>query len=426
VDTSSLLGREIKALSLRANFSWTFVGNVIYAGTQWGLTILMTKQFSPEVFGRFALALSIVTPIFTAGALQLRAVMVSDETDTIPFSSYLSLRILTSFFSIILVLIIGIFGNFSSQFFYLMLFLGLGQGIIMIKDIYQGVMQRNERMDFASFSRVLQGIISLLVAVILSLYTKNVVFVTVGMFIGRFFTLIAYDLPIIRSISRHRVIESRKRNKGINFKELWSLTRIAFPMGIVTLLISLHVNIPRYFLALSFGEEAVGFFAAVATYLALEEIVISALGQSAAHRLASCYVSARKEYFRLLGKLTFIGIIIGGLGVILSLFWGKEIITIFFRKEYAVYTNVLIWLMIARVFLNIYNFAGYSLTAARKFSVQVWISGLMTGSLFLASWLFIPKHAGLGAAWAILLSAVIGLFASVFAMREDLFGKKGY
>jgi O-antigen/teichoic acid export membrane protein len=424
VNISSSLGKEMKALSLRENFSWTFIGNIIYAGTQWGLTVLMTKQFSPEVFGRFALALSIVTPVFTAGALQLRAVMVSDETEAIPFSNYLSLRILTSFLSIILVLLIGIFGNFPSQTFYMMLFLGLGQGIIMIKDIYQGVMQRNERMDFASFSRVLQGIISLLAAGILSLYMKNVVFVTLGMFIGRFFTLIAYDLPIIGSISRHKGCESRKRYKGINFKELWFLTKIALPMGMVTLLISLHVNIPRYFLALSFGEEAVGFFAAVATYMALEEIVISALGQSAAHRLATLYISNRKAYLRLLGRLTFIGIIIGGLGVILSLFCGNEIITIFFRKEYAVYTNVLVWLMIARVFLNIYNFTGYGMTAARKFNVQVWISGLMTGSLFLASWLFIPKYAGLGAAWAILFSAVMGLLASIFVMKEDIFRGK--
>ncbi|MGI8856402.1 MAG: hypothetical protein ACR2JW_11675, partial [Thermomicrobiales bacterium] len=51
------------ARSLRANFSWTFVGNVVYAACQWGMLVVLAKLGSPEVVGQFALGLAITAPV---------------------------------------------------------------------------------------------------------------------------------------------------------------------------------------------------------------------------------------------------------------------------------------------------------------------------------------------------------------------------
>src|SRR4051794_16358727 len=65
-------------LSLRANFTWTFVGNVIYAACQWGMLVVLAKVARPETVGNFALALAVTAPVIMLTNLQLRAVQATD------------------------------------------------------------------------------------------------------------------------------------------------------------------------------------------------------------------------------------------------------------------------------------------------------------------------------------------------------------
>ena len=58
-------------LSLRANFSWTFAGNVVYAGCQWGMLVMLGELGSPEMVGQFALGLTVTAPVVMFTRLQL-------------------------------------------------------------------------------------------------------------------------------------------------------------------------------------------------------------------------------------------------------------------------------------------------------------------------------------------------------------------
>src|SRR5690606_15019377 len=91
------------------------------------------------------------------------------------------------------------------------------------------------------------------------------------------------------------------------------LTSIAFPLGLVMLLLSLNTNLPRYFIQHEYGERALGFYSAIAYLMIAGTIVVSALGQSASPRLARQYAEGNlSAYKRLLSKLILVGI---GLGV---------------------------------------------------------------------------------------------------------------
>jgi hypothetical protein len=48
-------GVHLPRLSLRLNFSWTMVGNFVYAGCQWGMLMVLAKLGTPEIVGTFAL-----------------------------------------------------------------------------------------------------------------------------------------------------------------------------------------------------------------------------------------------------------------------------------------------------------------------------------------------------------------------------------
>src|SRR5437773_7116585 len=72
-----------KRQSFFFNAAKLFSGNILYIATQWGLLVVLTKFFAPEEFGKYALALAIVTPIFSISALQLRSVFVTSTSDDI-------------------------------------------------------------------------------------------------------------------------------------------------------------------------------------------------------------------------------------------------------------------------------------------------------------------------------------------------------
>ena len=40
-----------KPITLRRNFSWTFVGNLVYSGCQWGMLVVLAKLGSPGMVG---------------------------------------------------------------------------------------------------------------------------------------------------------------------------------------------------------------------------------------------------------------------------------------------------------------------------------------------------------------------------------------
>src|SRR5258708_4439080 len=52
--------------SLTADFSWTFVGNAIYAAGQFAILMLLTKLVRPELVGQYALGLALVYPVKSA------------------------------------------------------------------------------------------------------------------------------------------------------------------------------------------------------------------------------------------------------------------------------------------------------------------------------------------------------------------------
>ncbi|HTA56503.1 MAG TPA: hypothetical protein VK805_00005, partial [Candidatus Baltobacteraceae bacterium] len=56
--------------SLTADFSWTFVGNAIYAAGQFATLMLLAKMVRPEQVGQYALGLALVYPVMMLSNMQ--------------------------------------------------------------------------------------------------------------------------------------------------------------------------------------------------------------------------------------------------------------------------------------------------------------------------------------------------------------------
>ena len=122
-----------RPLSLRSNFSWTFAGNVVYAGCQWGMLMVLAKLGSPERVGQFALGLALTAPVIMLTNLQLRAIQATDARREYRFGHYLALRLATTALS--LLVIAGIACGYRLETALVILAVGLSKAFESLSDV---------------------------------------------------------------------------------------------------------------------------------------------------------------------------------------------------------------------------------------------------------------------------------------------------
>jgi O-antigen/teichoic acid export membrane protein len=403
-------------LSLRQNFSWSLVGNVIYAATQGGILVALAHFGTPETVGQFALGLAITAPIIMFSNLQLRSVLATDAKRTHPFSHYLILRTSTTGLALLVIAGVVYIGGFQSTTALVIVLVGLAKALESMSDVYYGLLQQHERMDRIAQSLILRGLLSL-VAVVGVLYaTGSLAAAVLGMAAVWAAVLALFDAPSgLRLLKQHT--EFGVTEKAFLYapltKPIAKLASTALPLGFVVLLISLSTNIPSYFIQGHLGTWELGIFAALAYLMVAGNTVVGALGQSASPRLAQLYAAGNTTAFRnLLGKLVAIGVGLGGGGVFVATLLGEPLLRLLYGVEFAAFSTLLVWLMIAAALAYVASFMGYGMTAARLFRIQVPVFVLVSLSTLTSCLFLVPAYGLLGGAWALMIGASVQLIAS--------------
>ena len=107
-------GGLLEGFAASGKFSWTFAGNVVYSGSQWGMLMVLAKLGSPEMVGQFALGLAVTAPVIMFANLQLRGVQATDARREYRFGHYLALRLFTTALAILVITGI-VFGRVSTE-----------------------------------------------------------------------------------------------------------------------------------------------------------------------------------------------------------------------------------------------------------------------------------------------------------------------
>ena len=150
----------VRGLSLRANFSWTFVGNSVYSACQWGALVALAKLSSPLVVGQYSLGVAIAAPVISLTGLQIRSVIASDVRETYKFGEYVGFRILSTVLAMLAILAIPIVLHSGPLMTLLTFVVGLSLAIENISDVYYARLQYIDRMDRIAISQMIRGPLS--------------------------------------------------------------------------------------------------------------------------------------------------------------------------------------------------------------------------------------------------------------------------
>jgi O-antigen/teichoic acid export membrane protein len=417
-------------LSLRINFTWTFFGNLIYAACSWAMLIALAKFGTTEDVGQFALGLAVTAPIILFANLQLRNLQATDSRREYLFRDYLGLRLIMLFVALVVIVAVALLSGYQYETALTIIIIGIGKAIDSLSDVIYGLLQQNEQMKRISVSTTLKGIFSLVMLIAGKILTGSILGAALGWAIASVIVFCFYD---IRSAMLIQVAEKLLNSKSAaqqdslipRFKRasLRKLIWLTLPLGLTAMLLSLHGNIPRYYISHYLGEDALGIFASIAFLVTVGDLTLNAMGQVISPRLAKYYTSQnRAAYEKLFLRFLGLGLLMGTLGIIAVLVFGRQILTLIYGSEYAESTNVLFWIAIETSISFVASSLGYALTSARILNVQPIIVLVGVGATVLLCIVLIPAYGLLGAAWAtlgaIIVQTILLLLAGTAIVRR--------
>jgi O-antigen/teichoic acid export membrane protein len=152
------------------------------------------------------------------------------------------------------------------------------------------------------------------------------------------------------------------------------LAALAWPMGVISTLLSLQANVPQYVIQQLLGAAAVGTFAVLAYPFLLGNIAVTAMGQAAAPQFADAIRRDDAGAFRRVLLLTTMsGAALGGAVVVATWIGGAYFLELFYSAAYTQYSPLFTVLACATAVRYAYLPVGVAITAQRRLGIQLWI-----------------------------------------------------
>ena len=397
--------------SLTRNFTSSVAGNVVYAACQWGTMVALAKLGSPDLVGGFALALALTAPAVVFSQLNLRAVQATDVRGEYAFADYLAVRLVTTSLVMALLTAFILWSGYRGGIVSVIVLVGAAKAIDSLTDVLLGEWQRTERLDAVSVVYAINGIASLSGLVAALVATRSLTLAAFAYAAGS-------AVALVTAVGLHpRITGHGVPRPTSNVPRLWTLVKIALPLGPVMLLVTLSGSIPRYFVSAALGNHALGIFAALSYLVVAGTTLVGAMGQSLSPRLARQYSSGDLRGFgRLLVRFALSAAALGVCGVAVATLAGRPILSLMYSAEYGAASGVLVVVMLAGGLSYVGSVLGYGLTAARQFSAQLPLMACSVAVTGAAAAFLVPRIGITGAAWASALGAGAQIVGSVMLL----------
>lgn len=420
-DPNLMANARTGALPLRKNVVWISVGEGVDLISQWGLLAILSKLMDVGAVGLFGLAMAVIVPVTQLFDLGLRKAQATDVAGEYHFNHYFSLRVVTSSVALLLIILIGSALGVGVYGWTVVFLMALAKVIEGQSDVFHGLFQYHGRMDYIARARMLRGPLGLSLFALGILVTGDQRVASLGLIVAAFAVFLLSDVRLARRFLTVAGAEDGRGNlsdtdthKAIAFvwdmKRMSALIRQVLPLGVVALLASLQMNIPRYSLEHQQGLEALGYFTAVSVLYSATARMANAMAHSASASMARGFAAAdRRSVVVLYGKLGVLGLLLGVGGVLAVMIMGREILTVLYTEAYADYADILVLVMIAAAIRHLGSMWQLGIVAARRFRLHLmqYIGNIAVTAV--ASVLLIGPYGVAGAAYVLIIVALFNL-----------------
>ena len=246
-----------EGLSLQKNMAWNSVGSLVYLGCSWLTTVLVvTLSSNYSDSGALAVAMSVGNLTSAIVAFKVRPIQVSLPESGGTSGDFVGLRVVTSLVALLFTVAYCLLSVSPENYLVVALY-ALFKVVESFVDVYHGIFQKYNRLDFAGKSQIVRGVL-LLVSFVLGFTVFNSLVTSIClMTVTSALSITLYDLPRARLFGTIR--------PRFDLKVIARLAKICVAGFVSSLLITMVVSITRQAYGLGYGNEELGHYAAVAT-----------------------------------------------------------------------------------------------------------------------------------------------------------------
>lgn len=388
---------------INKNIFWNAVGNTAYNGLQWLITVIVTRRAGFGEAGILALAMSLSLTFRTVAYFGIRNFQVSDNKNRYSDGDYMGFRIITCTASVFLCMIFAAVNGYGSvqiiAIFLYMLF-RISEGF---SDFFQGVMQKNERLDAA-------GIILTVKAVLTTVFFIAGFYITGSLNAGLCFMSLSAAVVtfILEFPSAEHICGERIKIRVSNCR---NLARETIPLFIYLLEASVIFNMPKYFISLSFDEAQLGAYSNIFSMALIIQAVFQYIYIPFITELSKFgHFGNASEFKRLEIKIISVLVFLTVLFSTAAHIGGLPLLTLIFGQGIAEYQNIILPTVLS---VCAYSFTAFvSVIKVIKRDFRSLIVGHALGAVTgIASTLFFIDLYGLnGASFGLALASGVTVF----------------
>lgn len=388
----------VRPLSLRLNFSWVLAGNLIRSAARYGMLLLLAYSCGLAAAGRYAIAIAICNPIWALVMLGLRGSQITDARREFALADYLGLRLVASGVGLVLVAGAVMGQNADMKITVVITLVTLARLIEGISDVFRGRFQQHERMDRIAIGLIVQGMSGLVLMLLVHVLGGGELWMVAAFPLAMALTLLCWDIPCQAALDRVRLSEEDGNlwRQPLNWARLGRLGLTSLPLAMAAFLISVVPQLPKYSIASLLGSEAVAVYTMIGYWIALGTMVVSALGNVIAPRLARYHAEGSLLAFsRLLVQIVSLVAGMGVAGVVLVALLGPVAASLLGQADSDL-PRLAVALSLFATVLYVTAPLGRALAAMRKF----WVQTLAMSAGVLAAAIILP--------WAIKTRGLVG------------------
>lgn len=377
------------------------------------MTSYLAKHHTLEQYSHYTFTLSICTPIFLFFNMNSR-VLIASNKDKYSYFHWRNYRILTLGLALLICAILG-YSLLGPASFGLILVLA---GFRLVDGVFEwtyGFYVSDEKGDRVGRSQIFRSL-ALLIPIGIGL---TQVF---EMTIEKFYCLILVGLigAFLWSDRKHLVRDymPRARQHSGSTKTMRSILTLALPLGLMALLDSLSLQIPKYVFKYFDLETMVGIFTSLfvfvqtMTYLSFS-VVNSTMASTKEYYnqgnpLAIKNIVTKSNLVMFLSSILFIG----GVYVI-----GEWVLNLFYTPEIASYHQEFFYLSMVAIQMQVGLVYGFTLFSFNAYKQLLVISLVTAISILVLSIILIPRFSILGGIFAFSIGQMIKCLLFIFQYR---------
>ena len=337
--------------NLKKNMIWNAVGNLIYLGCQWLITVLVAhpRLGSFGEAGLLSVAMSMSATFQTLANFGIRNFQVSDIENKYTNDCYVFFRIVTCGTALLSCIAVSLISGYRSEQLLCIFLFMLFRTAEAFSDVLHGIAQKNDRLDIAGKSFAIKGIGLLICFLGGFVLFDRLALGLLAMTLFSCASTLTYDLWATRKLERFRFI---------NTDRTWlTLAKETLPLCIYLFLSSALVMLPRLILERKTDGASLGIYASIFAPATLIQSAMGYIYNPFAQAFAQCRAKNDRRCFLLLaGKIILAIAFLAAVMIAAALLGGDFALKLLFGEAILPYTHLLIPILVAIAAVSVLGF----------------------------------------------------------------------